>query len=262
MTYRFEEEDYRNTYILEDYYCTNPFCDCKHVTVSFCDKDNDNNRFVFLLNFNKTHNPLPNAPKWSNVQSEIIKNFAKNIPDELLLLFKQRYFEAKAYGEKNPMSYLMFEPGKYVNYIEMFPRNQETLDFTCNDQKYFAEDSYDLDPRNDNRDLHLVFYKFELDSNKQPPIFSYTYFFNEKLRAEEDAKLDPEKNDMVIAINHCIPDLYNRLKVRYKQAKKIGQELLKVPAETKIAHGKIKPNDVCPCGSGKKYKKCCALKLN
>jgi SEC-C motif len=262
MTYRFEEEGYQHTYVLEDYYCTNPFCDCNHVTVSFSDRDTENNRIIFLLNFNKTFNSLPNAPKWTKVQSEIIKGFVKNFPDELLVLFKQRYLEAKAYGEKNPMSYLMFEPGRYVNYIEMFPRNSETLDFSYNDEKYFAEDSYALDPRSDNREVKLAFYKLELDSNQQKPVFSYTYFFNEKLREKEDDRLEPEQNDMVMAINMANPDFYDKLKKRYKQAKKIGAELLKVPAETKISQGDIKPNDSCPCGSGKKFKKCCALNMN
>ncbi|GJL79381.1 MAG: hypothetical protein NPINA01_23700 [Nitrospinaceae bacterium] len=262
MTYRFEEEDFKNTYVLEDYYCTNPFCDCNHVTVSFSDRDTGDNRIIFLLNFNKSTNSLPNTPKWTKVQSEIIKGFVKNLPDELLVLFKQRYMEAKAFGEKNPLSYLMFEPGRYVNYFEMFPRNNEMLEFSYNDEKYFAEDSYDLDPRSDNREIKMAFYKLELDSDQQAPTFSYTYFFNEKLREKEDGRLDPVHNDMVMALNMALPDLFDRLKKRYKQAKKIGEELLKAPTETRIIEGKIKPNDPCPCGSGKKFKKCCALNMN
>ena len=262
MTYRFEEEDYQNTYVLEDYYCTNPFCDCNHVTVSFSDKDTGDNRIIFLLNFDRTTSSLPNTPKWTKVQSDIIKGFVKKLPDELLVLFKQRYLEAKAFGEKNPLSYLMFEPGRYVNYFEMFPRNKEMLDFTHNEDKYFAEDSYDLDPRNDSRELKLAFYKLELDSNQQAPIFSYTYYFNEKLREKEDGRLEAEHNDMLLAMNVSIPNLYDKLKKRYKQAKKIGGELLQVPVEGKVVEGKIKPNELCPCGSGKKFKKCCALNMN
>jgi hypothetical protein len=196
------------------------------------------------------------------VQSEIVKGFVKKLPDELMVLFKQRYLEAKAFGEKNPMSYLMLEPGRYVNYFELFPRNTEMLDFTHNNEKYFAEDAYDLDPRNDNQEIKLAFYKLELDSDKQTAVFSYTYYFNESLREKEDGRLKPEHNDMLMDLTRAIPDLNDRLKKRYKQAKKIGEELMKVPADTKIVEGKIKPNDPCPCGSGKKFKKCCALQMN
>ena len=34
-------------------------------------------------------------------------------------------------------------------------------------------------------------------------------------------------------------------------------EVLLNPPETKIAEKKIGRNELCPCGSGKKYKKCC-----
>jgi uncharacterized protein YecA (UPF0149 family) len=67
---------------------------------------------------------------------------------------------------------------------------------------------------------------------------------------------------MLIAINESIPDFNDRLKKRYKEAKRIGKELLKSSPGVKIEEGKIKLNEPCPCGSGKKYKKCCALKLN
>lgn len=262
MTYRFEEEDYENTYILEDYYCTNPFCDCNHVTLSFKNSDDERQRISFLLNFSKVQSSLPNQPTWTKVQETIVKNFVKAVPDELMVLFKQRYFEAKAYGEKNPGSYLIFEAGTFMNYYEMFPRNQQQLDFLYNKEQYFAEDSYNVDPREDNKNLRLAFYKFELDQDKQPPIFNYTYYFNESAREAEDAKLNAEQNDLLLALNSCIPDLFDILKGRYKETKKIGEQLIKSSPKTDFGHQKISRNDLCPCGSGKKYKKCCALKVH
>ena len=34
-------------------------------------------------------------------------------------------------------------------------------------------------------------------------------------------------------------------------------EILLNPTKTKIAEKKVGRNELCPCGSGKKYKKCC-----
>ncbi len=262
MTYRFEEEDYRTTYVLEDFYHTHPFFEYNYVVVRLRDEENSANSFAFQLNFNKTFNPLPDHPRLTDVQTQVAKGFAKNTPDELILLFKQRVVEAKAYGEKNPTSYLEFEPGTYYNYFELYPRNKEMLDFNFNNDQYFAEDSYDIDPRNGNRSVQLAFYKLELDNSNQPPIFSATYFLDEDMREKEESKLEPSNRDMLIAINQSIPDFNDRLKKRYKETKKIGKDLLKNAPGVKVQEGKIKPNDVCPCGSGKKYKKCCALKLN
>lgn len=262
MTYRFEEENFAHTYVMEDYYCTNPFCDCNHVTVSFCDQEDESNRIPFLLNFNKTQGPLPGQPKLTQVQNEIIKGFVKNLQDEMIVLFKQRYMEAKAYGEKNPLSYLILEPGRYVNYLEMFPRNTQTLDFKYGEDPYFAEDAYELDPRNQNRDIKMAFFKLELDNAKNPPIFTYTYHFNESLREKQDAKLEADQSNMLMGLHQGIPDLLNILKKRYKEAKETGKQMIQNAPGPELTVPKTKPNDPCPCGSGKKFKKCCGLNLN
>ncbi|KMP12671.1 hypothetical protein UR09_00645 [Candidatus Nitromaritima sp. SCGC AAA799-A02] len=215
-----------------------------------------------MLNFNKTQSLLPNQPKPRKIQSEIIKGFIKNLPQELLVLFKQRYMEAKAFGERDPKTYLVLEPGRYFNYVELFPRKEEYLNFSNEEEKYFAEDSYELDPRIDNRTVKLTFYPFELDNKNQPPLLAYTYFFDEQKRSEEDAKLDARNSDMLLALNTTFPNLFETLKKRYKEAKSIGEELLKNGPKTPVLERKIKPNELCPCGSGKKYKKCCAIKVN
>jgi len=262
LTYRFEEENYRNIYVLEDYYCTNPFCDCNHVTISLCNREEPDSRFSFLLHFNRKTGSLPNQPALTPKQSGLVKEFLQELSDELLVLFKQRYMEAKAYGEKTPMSYLVFEPGRYVNYMEIKPRAKELLDFSYKGDKHFAEDAYELDPRNDNKHVRLTFFKFEPHEEKSPPILSYTYYFDEKLREEEDSKLDADKTDLLIQFNEFIPNLNEILKKRYKETKSIGSELLESAPKLEFQPHKISRNDMCPCGSGKKYKKCCALKVN
>ena len=62
------------------------------------------------------------------------------------------------------------------------------------------------------------------------------------------------------------PETTDILKYRYKEMKKIGQTLIAnehIPRMTSMylprtgGKKKIGRNDPCPCGSGKKYKKCC-----
>ncbi|CCQ90742.1 hypothetical protein NITGR_360080 [Nitrospina gracilis 3/211] len=227
------------------------------------DKENDANRFSFIVHFNKTTALLPNHPALTEKQKKILEEFKGELTDEMILHFKQRYMEAKAYGEKNPMSYLVFEPGQYVNYMELFPRSSKLLDFSYKDQKHFAEDSYELDPRNDNKSVRLTFFKFEEgQQDKVPPLFNYTYYFNETLREEEDGKLDPKNAALLLGFHQFIPNLHEILKDRYKEAKKIGEDLMKTTPDVKLESHKPQRNELCPCGSGKKYKKCCALKVN
>ena len=146
--------------------------------------------------------------------------------------------------------------------MECFPQNSENLNFSCEEEKYFAEDSYELDSRVDNRDVKLVFYPFELGDKNLKPIFTYTYYFDENKRSEADSKLGAKETDILLGLNQSFPNLFEIFKKRYKQGKSIGEDLLKSGPKTPVFEDKVKPNDPCPCGSGKKYKKCCANKLN
>lgn len=262
MTFRFEEENYQNLYVLEDYYCTNPFCDCNHVAISFSDKENSDNRISFMLYFNRIQSSLPDQQKLTPDQSQIVKNFIKELPDELMSLFQQRYHEAKSYGEKNPRSYLIFEPDQYVNYMLMFPRSKETLDFTFKGDKYYAEDAYKMDPRCEDINAQLTFYKVDLNAEKVPPVLTYIYHFNEKLREGEDKNLTETESEMIFELNRFIPALNKIFKKRLKEARKIGEELMGASVKSRLKPHKSPRNELCSCGSGKKYKKCCALKLN
>lgn len=146
--------------------------------------------------------------------------------------------------------------------MECFPRNNENLNFACEEEKFFAEDSYELDPRIDNRDVKLVFYPFELDEKNLKPIFTYTYYFEESKRADADSTIDAKASDILLGLNQTLPNVIDIFKKRYKECKSIGDDLLKSGPNVPTFEGELKPNDSCPCGSGKKYKKCCADKLN
>lgn len=65
-----------------------------------------------MLNFDKTQGQLPNQKKYTKVQSNIIKGFVANFPSELLVLFKQRYMEAKAFGGERSQVLLNFRVRK------------------------------------------------------------------------------------------------------------------------------------------------------
>ena len=225
LTYRFEEENYKNLYVLEDYYDTNPFNDCQSLVLSFLNKDKTDERISFLFNFNRTRGLVPNQTKLTDLQASIADNFIKEMSDELFVLFKQRYLEAKAFGEKDPYSYLVFDTERYVNYMELAPKSNKLLDFSYKDKKYFAEDSYNLDPEKSNRNVRLTFYRFDPNEEKLPPLFHYVYFFKEDRREKADARLDAEQAEILMEFNRFLPNLFEILKGRYKEAKKIGESL-------------------------------------
>ncbi|NYZ69629.1 SEC-C domain-containing protein [Endozoicomonas sp. SM1973] len=63
------------------------------------------------------------------------------------------------------------------------------------------------------------------------------------------------------------PEIWQRLETRYNNIRKLfilyqkkHKKNIQHPSEVKLAN-KIKRNDPCLCGSGKKYKKCCLIKI-
>ena len=77
-----------------------------------------------------------------------------------------------------------------------------------------------------------------------------------------DSKLDAKETNILLGLNQSFPNLFEVFKKRYKQGKSMGEDLLKTGPKVPVFEDKVKPNDLCPCGSGKKYKKCCAGKVN
>ena len=63
-----------------------------------------------------------------------------------------------------------------------------------------------------------------------------------------------------VAMEQQIPDLYETLHHRHLRLKAIYAFCKKKhsPRTQALAVPKVGRNDPCPCGSGKKYKKCCA----
>ena len=101
-----------------------------------------------------------------------------------------------------------------------------------------------------------------MDEKNLKPIFTYTYYFEESKRADADSKIDAKASDILLGLNQTLPNVIDIFKKRYKECKSIGDDLLKSGPNVPTFEGELKPNDSCPCGSGKKYKKCCADKLN
>ena len=90
-----------------------------------------------------------------------------------------------------------------------------------------VEDSYDIDPDSKNRTVKLTFFRLGLEEEKKPPIFNYDYYFQEDQRVVEDKRIPEDQYALVVALNACIPNLRNMLKDRYREAKNIGEELLR-----------------------------------
>ena len=88
---------------------------------------------------------------------------------------------------------------------------------------------------------------------------------------KKNAKLGTEKNPAIVQVKTKkrlkeVSSIFEKNDWKYKvelEPKKpedvTDLEILLNPPKTVIAEQKIGRNEPCPCGSGKKYKKCCGV---
>jgi uncharacterized protein YecA (UPF0149 family) len=89
-------------------------------------------------------------------------------------------------------------------------------------------------------------------------------YFRKGLKIEDNPGCTREEGSKIFKEWQKRPGVIKILKKRYAEMKKVGQRLIAEAGEIVPEHftavdrkKKIGRNDPCPCGSGKKYKKCC-----
>jgi hypothetical protein len=144
-----------------------------------------------------------------------------------------------------------------VCFAEVFPYG--TFDaIEVGGQHWVVDDTYCVMPGDDTHEVLLSFEPVEDEKAPAPSVF-YDYKTGQLGEAvEAPAPGQPSLKELLGAL-HDPRDMLNlelenrhlKLKACYLQA------LLDHKGEPYVAPEKVGRNDPCPCGSGKKYKKCC-----
>ena len=149
-------------------------------------------------------------------------------------------------------------------YNEVLPYGDQML-VSINGIKCIIFDQYCLLPHCSCTDTTLTIFSAAEPEKAGKELCSVTLNYREKLwGALEDRAFSFPIKTLKSAIEEQIPDFYKRLLKRHIKLKGVyahckkkhfaPQQPLQVP--------KVGRNDPCPCGSGKKYKKCCLRRSN
>ena len=154
-----------------------------------------------------------------------------------------------------------------------------TFDVTYQGRVFLVEDRYCPNPDCDCQEVLLEFYEAvsrEYDNSEQDDKCRICQHFLGKvtldgqLAVEERYKCSLDEANAVLLAwwkqhGHGLQNLVNR----YHDVKKIGQRSLDAPSSRSLpardvilddpaaVNARVGRNAACPCGSGKKYKKCC-----
>ncbi len=256
ITYTNENND---EIVVSESYCVNPTCQCNQVLLIFFNQTQKVGLFSFRLNFN-TYDITDKVSNTDIINiDENIENFMKRF-EQIKKQIKEHYEEAKRYGINQYLDkshkkelYDEIKSGVCVNYQDLF-ESIETLNIKINNQEYMIIDQYCMNPKCHCEETLLSFYN-KLDNE---PLFTIRLPFISKKYKIEDTKIAKKYiDDIMKTIINDYPDLISTLKSRYRNMKEIGNYILNADKPRPIQSNKIGPNDSCPCGSGKKYKKCC-----
>jgi hypothetical protein len=161
--------------------------------------------------------------------------------------------------------------GTMVAHEEIFPWG-ERFNFEHDGQEWLADDQHCVQPGCDCTMAGLSFLRTSAPAEADgkdaanplaaPPEAGVSLWLDHrtgaiKIRNRKPGTPKPEA--LVESLRRTHPRLLEQLSLRAAQLQQLGRRLLArhLPRSPVAAAPKIGRNDLCPCGSGKKFKKCC-----
>lgn len=191
------------------------------------------------------------------LSAEWIQYVQSQIDGELLDLLHERWLRAKG-ATSNPTSdWPPRDPAELVGWDEAHPDDRQDL-YLDDDVVVAADDMYCLNPNCTCSEVRVVFAKTVRGA---PPIGSV------RIQLPSGEVISRESKPAKTAI---LNRLWNAFSTRHRVAERLEKrqqqmrELARVRAQTQKSIQPIRAaksvgrNELCPCGSGKKYKRCCA----
>ena len=269
--------------IIDTLFCSDPECRAVHIRAILIDEQFTNYKsegFQLLsqhFDSNTKNKILPNQSLQASfnveteelriqddirVQSankELLDHLTNQIRKGLSEVFQRRWRVAKqnineAWKEKD---WSWWRPGDLLSWGDVFPDDFQ-FTFSLGYNEYFGIDHYCITPGCTCNDVAITFFKIEEKKNIGS-VFTETT----KLKMKDFSLQNGSKQNLLKCweqLNIEYPDLKTSLQRRHKDIKRVGVEIAKRSGNFKapvVAQTKVKRNDPCPCGSGKKYKKCC-----
>ena len=273
--------------IINTWVCDNPDCRYLHfqavaIDERFRDMKFKEGKFVYTVeaDINQKTEPLPNQNLTASIHLDSGKASVRDdapIEEQDLVFFdwlirqlkgdffeviKRRWRMAKKVDRDRWRNgdWSWWEPGLVVGWDEVFPDDPDFV-FEKSGTRYWARDFYCINPGCSCKDITVSFAEFDKDGNPQD--LGAVCIDLKKYRIEEIQEIGTSA-ETLSQVWHKFqkePGVKKTLKVRQNEMKIIGKEIAKLSINNKSQvlkpASKVGRNDPCPCGSGKKYKKCC-----
>ena len=268
-------DNFPSPVVVMDRFCTNPDCDCRDTNLIFYETVNKKlggKLFEIKINVDSWETVSYQAMRRNADCEDMYREFISDIDEITKLKIKKRFEDGKKFGGDFLKETIDFDirQGETLCYAEIFnsPHYDRFL-IEYNGTNYVVLDSYCTNPKCNCNDVSLTFY--EMDSSDGASSFSFALQSKFKPGKYKIVDTDGQINDAEIKeLYDCFMERLDDpgfvlLKNRYTRMKNLSTALgLDRTPATNGHHavsdkhsGKVARNEPCPCGSGKKYKKCC-----
>lgn len=275
--------------VLDMYVCNNPKCRFTHAKVFAVDERFENLAFEpdGSLSFDikkgsDLTTPLPdrklmvsiNIDSYEVILNESSGTSAVDLLDWISFEAKNNLCDhiqsrwhmdkPKDHDQWKKQDWSWWETDMMVGWDEIYPHDPNLL-LHAPDKKYWVIDSYCVNPQCNCKNMGLTF--LYASENKTQDVGGMVVDLNHFVPGQitPQSKSSTELTEMW-KMFLAQPGIKKELGRRQKKMQKIGKELVKlktrtgsgkVPATSTSEKVKVGRNDPCPCGSGKKFKKCC-----
>ncbi|RLG15347.1 MAG: hypothetical protein DRN71_01585 [Candidatus Nanohalarchaeota archaeon] len=240
--------------------CTNPECDRSGVTIRLV---NDVRDISFFIDF---ETGTYEDGDYSEEVREIIESFIvfmNSCENESYNLdfFKRYYKEAKKDGQIREDTISSYKPGMMMFYHGIFV-NADIFEVKSGDKVYLLRDQYCVNPGCDCSDIGLDFFEKIPVQSIQDSDFSITYNYADGRFTVAKCADRNRLNAMVGSFGSEMNEMFKERHERIKKevAPLISDKFKQRRGLINMLKSSVGRNDPCPCGSGKKYKKCCLNK--
>lgn len=282
-------------------YCDNPECRCTEVFLTFTEVGPSGRSLKEPVSFSASvdvetwqeHSPPQRMPK----VAAWVQEYLDQCPAERRAEFKASFSEAKRKARRKAtftIDRAEVLAGTLLPYNDILEDNSAlssggnsyTFDVSYRGHEYLVEDQYCPNPNCDCQSAHLDFFEVvTLGAHRADVVqrFHARVTFAGRLVVEKLFSCDASEAEGALAAwwkKH--PRSMRLLEAHYEEVKRIGQRSLDagMMADSGRSHeaparepkrilrsdevegtGRVGRNSACPCGSGRKYKKCCMPKM-
>ncbi|MBN1904607.1 MAG: SEC-C domain-containing protein [Deltaproteobacteria bacterium] len=256
-------------------FCNNPVCTCGVITLDLVriqDKDDTGKFEPFRVDIDIYNRSIADDSKGKVRQEDLqfAMMFLDQLDDDDYQFLNDIYCDHK---HKITEKSLPEEIEAHFEYDEVEDKNLmhvyngvlpygDTLTINLNGMRFILLDQYCMKPGCPCTETILDIFAVNESGEHEKALCAFSVQYK-KRQWETIESFSPDMNLKTIktAVEQQMPDIYERLNKRHLRLKSIYAHNKKrdYAPNQKLHIPKVGRNDPCPCGSGKKYKKCCSV---